>query len=150
MLQSQISTDLKQAMKNKDALTVSVLRMLSASFNNEAINLMKKEEGLNEEEAVKVLKREVKKRKDSIEQYKTGGREDLADNEAKELTILEKYLPAEMSEDEIRRIVESVVAEMGSSVAPSQFGVVMKAVMAKTSGMADGGVVSKLVKEVMK
>jgi len=74
MFTAQISTDLKLAMKNKDVLKVSVLRMLIAAFNNEAINLMKKDEGLSDEEAIKVLKKEAKKRKDSIEQFIAGKR----------------------------------------------------------------------------
>lgn len=150
MLQDKISLDLKQAMKDKDTLKLSVLRMVLASINNESINLNKKDEGLSDEEVIKVLKREVKKRKDSIEQYRSGGRIDLADAEIKELPFLEKYLPAEMGEDEIGKIVTEVVAEMGGSVSPTQFGLVMKAVMAKTNGQADGTTVSKVVKEVLK
>ncbi|HPA25606.1 MAG TPA: GatB/YqeY domain-containing protein [bacterium] len=149
MLTTQITNDVKEAMKAKDAQTVSVLRMVLSAFNNEAINLMKKDEGLNDEEALKVLKKEVKKRKDSIEQYKAGNREDLAEAEVKELIVLEKYLPAEMGESEIKQIVEEVIGEMGGSVAPSQFGAVMKAVMAKTAGSADGALVTKLVKETL-
>lgn len=147
MLTSQISADIKQAMKDKDTLKLSVLRMVLSSLNNEAINLNKKDAGLSDEEALKVLKKEVKKRKDSIEQYVSGGREDLADHEKKELEILEKYLPEEMGESEIKQIVESVIAEMGGSVAPSQFGAVMKAVMTKTAGSADGAMVTRIVKE---
>jgi len=73
----------------------------------------------------------------------------LAEAEVKELIVLEKYLPAEMGESEIKQIVEEVIGEMGGSVAPSQFGAVMKAVMAKTAGSADGALVTKLVKETL-
>jgi len=149
MLTVQIYTDLKLAMKNKDVLKVSVLRMLIAAFNNEAINLMRKDEGLSDEEAIKVLKKEAKKRKDSIEQYIAGGRPELAASEQKESEILSVYLPAEMSEEDLKKIVAEVIAEMGE-VSPSQFGMVMKAVMAKTAGKADGGMASKVVKEVLK
>ena len=149
MLTVQIYTDLKLAMKNKDVLKVSVLRMLIAAFNNEAINLMKKDEGLSDEEAIKVLKKEAKKRKDSIEQFTAGNRPELAKKENEELKILSVYLPAEMSEEDLKKIVAEVIAEMGE-VSPSQFGMVMKAVMAKTAGKADGGMASKVVKEVVK
>jgi len=146
MLTTQISSDLKDAMKNKDALKVSVLRMMISAFNNEAINLMKKDQGLSDDEAIKVLKREVKKRKDSIEQYNIGGRRELADKEKSEIDIIQKYLPKELSEEELKKIVAEVIAEMGE-VTPGQFGIVMKAVMAKTAGAADGAVVSRIVKE---
>ena len=149
MLTVQIYTDLKLAMKNKDVLKVSVLRMLIAAFNNEAINLMKKDEGLSDEEAIKVLKKEAKKRKDSIEQFTAGNRPELAKKENEELKILSVYLPAEMSEEDLKKIVAEVIAEMGE-VSPSQFGMVMKAVMAKTAGKADGGMASNVVKEVLK
>ena len=149
MFTAQISTDLKLAMKNKDVLKVSVLRMLIAAFNNEAINLMKKDEGLSDEEAIKVLKKEAKKRKDSIEQFTAGNRPELAAKEEAELAVIQKYLPAEMSEEDLKKIVTEVIAEMGE-VSSSQFGLVMKNVMAKTAGKADGGMASKVVKEVLK
>lgn len=148
MLIQKINKDLKEAMKNKDAQVVSVLRMLISAMHNEAIALKKKDEGLNEEEEIKVLKREAKKRKDSIEQFEKGGRSELADQEKKELEILQKYLPEEMSEKEIRKVVEEVMAEMGE-VLPSQFGKVMGTVMAKVKGKADGAVVSRVVKEAL-
>lgn len=148
MLLEKINNDIKQAMRDKDSEILSVLRMLVSAMNNEAIVLKKKDEGLNKEEELKILKREAKKRKDSIEQYKAGGREELAEKEKKELEILQKYLPEEMNEDEVRKIVEEVVAGM-DEVLPSQFGQVMGQVMAKTKGQADGGVVSKVVKEVI-
>lgn len=149
MLLNKINTDLKEAMKNKDTQTVSVLRMLLAAINNEAIALKKKEAGLSAEEEMKVLKREAKKYKDSIQQYAAGGRPELAEQEKKELNILGQYLPEEMSEEEVKKIVAEVMTEMGE-VAPSQFGLVMKNVMAKTAGQADGGMVSRMVKEALK
>jgi len=145
----QINNNLKEAMKNKEADKLSVLRMLNAALQNEAIAGGKKDAGLSEEEAIKVIKKEVKKRKDSIEQFTAGGRPELAANEQKEAEILAVYLPEEMSEEELKKVVAEVIAEMGE-VAPSQFGLVMKNVMAKTGGKADGGMVSKAVKEVLK
>jgi hypothetical protein len=142
----QINNNIKDAMKNKEVQKLSVLRMLNASFKNEAIALGKKDEGLSDEEAIKVIKKEVKKRKDSVEQYTAGNRPELADKEKKEAEILSAYLPEEMSEEELKKIVVEVISEMGE-VAPSQFGLVMKNVMTKTGGQADGGMVSKVVKE---
>jgi uncharacterized protein YqeY len=120
--------------------------MLNAALQNETIALGKKDAGLNDDEAIKVIKKEVKKRKDSVDQFMAGGRTELAEKEKREMEILAAYLPAEMSEEELKKIVAEVLAEMGE-VAPSQFGVVMKAVMAKAGGQADGAVISKLVKE---
>jgi uncharacterized protein YqeY len=145
-LTEKITNDLKEAMKKKEAEKLSVLRMLNAALQNETIALGKKDAGLNDDEAIKVIKKEVKKRKDSVDQFMAGGRTELAEKEKREMEILAAYLPAEMSEEELKKIVAEVLAEMGE-VAPSQFGVVMKAVMAKAGGQADGAVISKLVKE---
>jgi hypothetical protein len=145
----RINNDIKDAMKSKEAEKLSVLRMLTAALKNEAINLGEKDAGLSDEEAIKVIKKEVKKRKDSIEQYTAANRPELAKSEQKEAEILSSYLPAEMSEEDLKKIVAEVIAEMGE-VAPSQFGIVMKNVMAKTNGQADGGMVSKVVKEILK
>ncbi len=144
MLQEKINNDLKEAMKNKDSAKISLLRLLLAAFYNEAITLMKKEQGLSEEEETKVLKREAKKRKDSVEQYQAGNREDLALQEEAELKLISQYLPTEMGEEELKKIVIKVIANLGT-VSASQFGVVMKEVMSETKGQADGKLVSQLV-----
>ncbi|MCG2686842.1 GatB/YqeY domain-containing protein [Candidatus Parcubacteria bacterium] len=146
MLLEKLNQELKQAMKDKDTQKLSVLRMLVSAFNNEAISLKKKDKGLNAEEELKILKKEVKKHKDSIQQYEAGNRPELAEQEKKELEILNVYLPEEMSENEIRKIIQEVISEIGE-VAPSQFGQIMGQVMAKIKGQADGNVVSKVVKE---
>ncbi|MBU4360464.1 GatB/YqeY domain-containing protein [Patescibacteria group bacterium] len=146
MLLEKINQELKQAMKDKDTQKLSVLRMLVSAFNNEAISLKKKDKGLNAEEELKILKKEVKKHKDSIQQYEAGNRPELAEQEKQELEILQKYLPEEMNENEIRKIIQEVISEIGE-VAPSQFGQIMGQVMAKIKGQADGNVVSKVVKE---
>jgi len=149
MYKEKINDDIKQAMKNKQADKLSLLRMLLSAINNEAISKKKKEQGLSEDEELQVLKRELKKRKDSIQQYVNGGRPELAEKEKLELEILQIYLPKEMSEQEVKKIVAEVIAEIGQ-VAPSQFSLVMKNVMAKVKGKADGAMVSKAVKEVLK
>ncbi|MFH1457124.1 MAG: GatB/YqeY domain-containing protein [Patescibacteria group bacterium] len=148
MYKTKINLDIKQAMKNKEADKLSVLRMLMSALNNEAIAKKKKEEGLSEDEELQVLKREVKKRKDSVEQYENGGRSELAEKEKQELEIIQAYLPEEMSEEEVKKIIEEVVSGIGE-VAPSQFGQIMSQAMAKVKGKADGNLVSKIVKELI-
>ena len=140
---------MKDFLKNKDTEKVTLLRMLLSAFQNEAIAKKKQEEGLNEDEELQILKREVKKRKDSIKQYTSGGREDLAEKEKQELEFIQKYLPEEMNEEEVKKIVKEVITSIGE-VAPSQFGQIMNQVMAKTKGQADGNVVSKIVREMVK
>lgn len=149
MFKEKLTEEMKDFLKNKDTEKVTLLRMLLSAFQNEAIAKRKQEEGLNEDEELQILKREVKKRKDSIEQYTSGGREDLAEKEKQELEFIQKYLPEEMSEEEVKKIVKEVITSIGE-VAPSQFGQIMNQVMAKTKGQADGNVVSKIVREMVK
>ena len=149
MFKEKLTEEMKDFLKNKDTEKVTLLRMLLSAFQNEAIAKKKQEEGLNEDEELQILKREVKKRKDSIKQYTSGGREDLAEKEKQELEFIQKYLPEEMSEEEVKKIVKEVITSIGE-VAPSQFGQIMNQVMAKTKGQADGGLVSKIVREMVK
>lgn len=148
MILSKIEADLKEALKSKNAAVLSTLRMIVSALHNEAIALKKKEQGLNETEELAVLKREVKKRKDSYEAYEQGGRSELAAKEKEEIVVIEKYLPASLSEEEVKKVVAAVIAEMGE-VSSSQFGLVMKSVLAKLKGQADGAVVARVVKEMM-
>lgn len=147
-LADQLSADLKQAQLNKHQAQVDLLRLIKAACENEAIRLKKKDEGLSDNETLAVLKREVRKRKDAIEQFTKGGRPELANKEKEELELIQKYLPAELNEDKIRAIVTQVILTMGKP-SPSQFGQVMAAAMAKLKGQADGAVVSKVVKEIL-
>ncbi|MAG44653.1 aspartyl-tRNA amidotransferase [bacterium] len=144
-LKNQINQDLKNAMKAKNELELSVLRMLNSVIMNEAVAKKKKEQGLNDEEIIQVISRQIKQRKDSITQYKKGKRDDLAEQEEKELKILEKYMPEQMSEDQIRKIAQKVI-DSGAN----EFGAVMGQVMAQVKGKADGNVVKKVVEEVLK
>ncbi len=148
MIVDKIKQDLKQAMRDKDQISLSVLRTINADFKNEAIELKKKDEPLKDEEALKVIKRQAKKHKDSIEQYQSAGRDDLVEQEKAELEIINKYLPEQMSEEKVQQIVDEVIKSMGE-VTPSQFGEIMKKVMAQTKGQADGALVSKIVKEIL-
>ncbi|MCG2700544.1 GatB/YqeY domain-containing protein [Candidatus Parcubacteria bacterium] len=148
-LQQQITNNLKQAMLNKEAETLSVLRMLISSIRNREIALRKGEDvELADEQIVKVLRSEIKKRKDSILAYEQGNRRDLAEKEKSEMQILEKYLPPELSEEEIEKIIKEVLSGCaGASM--KAFGKIMGQVMAKVSGKADGGMVGGKIKEML-
>ncbi len=146
MLQQDIAAKFLEAYKNKEEMRVSVLRLLKSALANKMIEKkMAKDAILADDEVIAVIKSEVKKRQDSVESYKQGGREDLADKEAREAEILSEFLPEQMSEDQVREIVKAVIAELGATA--GDFGKVMGAAMAKTKGQSDGTVVSKLVKE---
>lgn len=144
-LESKIKEDLKEAMRKGDNVTRDVLRMLTSDLKNEAIKLQKE---LDDKDVLGVVRRNIKARKDSIEQYATGGREDLAEQEKGELGVLEKYQPAQMSEDEIRSAVKSAIGNLSESDAKN-FGLVMKETMKATEGKADGALVSRIVKETL-
>ncbi len=143
-LTARLEADFKKAMLAKDKERVGLLRMLKSSLKNEMIK--SKQQELADEAVVKLFKSEIKKRKDSAEQYEKGDRGDLATQERKEIEIIEDYLPEQMSQDEIRQVVQQVIQDMGQA-APSQFGQVMKSVMEKISNQADGSLVSQVVKE---
>ncbi len=142
----QINNDLKQAQKDRNELVVSALRVLRAEFMNSAISKMKKE--LTEEEALGVIKMQVKRLKEAVLDFKRGNRPDLADKNEKEIAVLSKYLPAELGEDEVRKVVEETV--VSGSYKAQEFGKAMAAIMGKLKGRADGGTVSKILKEKLK
>ncbi len=142
-LPQQIDQDMIAAMKEGVAARTAVLRLLKASFKNEQIKLGHE---LSDDEALKVVQREAKQRKDSITQYQAANRTDLADAEKYELEVIESYLPEQMSEEEIGKIVDSIITETGAS-GMSEMGVVIGAVMKQVAGRADGTTVSRLVKE---
>lgn len=141
----QIGDNLKQAQKDRNELLVGTLRVLRAEFMNLAISKMKKE--LTDEEAIPVIKTQVKKLKEVAEDFRRGNRSDLADKNQKEIEILSAYLPAELSEEEVRKEMEALVA--GASYQPQDFGKAMGAVMAKLKGKADGALVGKILKELL-
>ena len=143
MLEEKILNDYKEAMKARDTLKSSVLSFLRAELMNTA--LAKKKNKLEDAEAISVIKKQVKQRQDSIEQFKKGMRQDLADKETKELEILKSYLPEELAEEEIKRLVEEVIASSGAS-GMKDMGMVMKELAPKIAGRADGKLVSDLVK----
>ena len=145
-LATTLENDFKNAMLNRQKDLVDLLRLLKAALKNEMINFRKQE--LSDSEVIAVLKREAKKRHDSIEQFTKGKRQDLADKETAELKLIKHYLPQELSADEVRKVAQEVISSLGE-VAPSQFGRVMGAVMARLKGQADGTLVSQIVKETL-
>lgn len=143
-LQEKIQTHLAGAMKSKDQLRLSVLRMMKTAVKNKEIDKMKP---LDEGEVIAVLNTLVKQRKDSAEQFRTGGRMELAEKEEAEIKIIEGYLPAAASEDDIRQAVGEAIQETGAT-SIKDMGKVMKATLARLTGKtADGSKVSQLVKE---
>jgi len=144
-LLEQINSDLKQAMKAKEAETLSVLRMLIAAIRNKEITLRDNGSAeLSDEQILAVINSEVKKRRDSVEAYLAGGRKELADKESSEIKILEKYLPEQMSDDELEKVVEEVIASGADN-----FGQVMGKVMARLKGRSNGNKVSEIVKKLL-
>lgn len=149
MLHQQFKADLKDAMLKKDSLRLQVIRGLLSSFTNELVAKSKKpSEELADYEVLAVISKAVKQRKDSIDQFTSGGRPELAEDEKKELEILASYLPAQMSEDEVRVVVEKKKAELNVAD-KSRAGLLMKSVMAELKGKADGSIVKKVVDEVL-
>ncbi|MBU4346303.1 MAG: GatB/YqeY domain-containing protein [Candidatus Omnitrophica bacterium] len=144
MLEEKILQDYKEAMKKKDTLKSSTMSFLRAEMINLAFD--KKKKVLDDTEVILVIKKQVKQRQDSIEQFTKGNRQDLADKEIKELQILKSYLPAELSTPEIKKVIEEVVITTGAA-SIKDMGRLMKEVMAKIGTVADGKLVSELVKE---
>ena len=143
-LKLTIQDQLKTSLKTKDATRVAVLRMLISAIKNEEIAQVKREEGLSDEEITAVIARQIKQRKDSIEQFIKGERMDLAEKEQKELSILQTFMPEQMSDEKIRSIAREIIAG-----GKSGFGAVMSAVMQQVKGKTDGGVVKKIVEETL-
>lgn len=142
-LLERLNEDMKQAMRNKEKEKLTVIRMIKASLQNEAIKLGK---DLNEEQELTVLSREVKQRKDSLHEFEKAGREDLVEKIRTELQYVELYMPKQLSEDEVSKIVAETVAETGAS-SKADMGNVMAAIMPKVKGKADGSLVNKLVQQ---
>ncbi len=143
MIIDNIQKQINEAMKARDEIRLSTLRMLSSAMNYEKIA---KQHDLGEEEELAVVRSEAKKRRDAIEAYQKANQVDRAEKEKKELSILEEYLPVQMTDDELSKIVDEAIGETGATQI-SDMGRVIGAVMAKAKGMADGSRVSALVKE---
>jgi uncharacterized protein len=145
-LKQQIADDTKEAMKAKNADKVNTLRFLQAAVKNKEIEV--RPNALTDDDVVSVLRKSVKQRQDSIEQYVAAGRTDLADKEKMELSIIEGYLPKQMGADQIEAVVKQAIKDVGAT-SPKEMGAVMKAVQAKTQGTADNKIVSEIVKKLL-
>jgi uncharacterized protein YqeY len=144
-LRERLDADLKAAMKEKDELKLSVVRMLKSAVRYREVE-GEKAVTLDEAGILQVVATEIKRRRDSVEQYRAGGREDLARKEEAEIAILQGYLPAQLSEAELRAKVDEVVARVGAK-GPRDMGAVMKALLPEVQGRAEGKLVSDLVKQ---
>ncbi len=142
-LKEQILDDIKAAMKAKEADRLSAIRMLQAAVKNREIELRPNE--ITETEVAGVVRKLAKQRKDSITEFEKAGRNDLADKEKFELGVLEAYLPAQLSADQVAALVDEVIKATGAN-SMKQMGAVVKEVVAKSGGQADGKTVSDLVK----
>jgi len=143
MLEEKIFDAYKEAMKDKNGLKSSVLNFLRAEFMNVAF--AKKKKNLDDSECLAVIRKQMKQREESIEQFIKGNRQDLADKEAEELKILKAYLPQELSSDEIKKIIEEALV-LTQAAGIKDMGKVMKEVNLKIAGRADGKLVSELVR----
>lgn len=144
-LVAQLNQDMKEAMKLKDKEKLSVIRMLKASLQKEQIEVGRE---LTAEEELTILSRELKQRRDSVAEFTKADRLDLAEKTQQEITVVMAYMPAQLSEEEIKQIVQEAIETVGAQ-SSADFGKVMGAVMPKTKGKADGNVVNKLVKELL-
>ena len=144
-IKEQLKNDMKEAMKAKDKVKLSTIRMIMSLIKNAEID---KRGELTDEEIIGLLQKYAKQRKESIEMYEKGGRQDLVEKEKAELAIVESYLPEQLDENEIKNIVKSTIEEVGAS-SVKDMGKVMKAVMPKLRGRADGSVVNRIVKELL-
>lgn len=161
MIADQIKQDLINSQKEKNEIAVSCLRMLRAAITNKEIEKRSKivdanssiqeseletQSKLTDEEIIEVISSEVKKRRDSIVSFESGGRGDLAEREKTEVDILKKYMPTEMTEEEIRNLVKGIIMATGAKDI-KEIGLVMKEVVPQTKGRADGNLVGKIVRE---
>ncbi len=148
-LHQQIKDQIKEALKNKDAVRLGVVRGLVSTFTNELVSLKRTpQDELSDEEVLNVIRRAVKQRKDSIQQFVDGGRPDLAKTEKIELAVLETYLPAQMSREEVLAVAQKKMTDLGITD-KTKAGLFMGALMKDLKGKADGDVVKSVVDELL-
>lgn len=147
-LKEKINSDLKVALLDGDKTTASTLRGLKATILNEEVAQGKRDEGLDDQVIEKLIAREVKKRHESVELYTKAGRQELADAEQFEATVLEKYLPEQVSDQEIKKLIDEIIVQLGAS-SPADMGKVIGATKAKLGNTADGATIAKLAKEAL-
>ncbi|HLS08531.1 GatB/YqeY domain-containing protein [Lentibacillus sp.] len=143
-LVEQLNQDMKQAMKNKEKDRLAVIRMLKASLQNESIKLGNK--NLSEDEELTVLSREMKQRKDSLQEFKSAERDDLVDKLEIEINVIKAYMPQQLSEEELEEIVKATIREVNAT-SKKDMGKVMSTIMPKVKGQADGAQINKLVQK---
>jgi len=145
MLHTKLKEEMKEALKAREEVKLTTIRGILSNITNELVTLKRKpDEVLEDEGVLAVIKRGVKQRRDSIEQFEKGNRQELADKEKEELAVLEAYLPAQASNEEVEAVVDKVLADLGE-VDPSKIGIVVGAVMKEMQGNADGAVVKEII-----
>ena len=144
-LKEQLTADMKEAMKNKEKERLAVIRMVRGAIRQQEIDGQKE---LGEDDVIAVISKEVKMRRDSIEEFKKGAREDLVEKTQAEIDVLLPYLPAQLSEDEVRELVKAAVEQTGAAT-PKDMGKVMGVLMPKVKGRADGKMVNTIVKSFL-
>lgn len=142
-LTERLNDDMKQAMKNKEKFRLSVIRMIRSSIKNIEVNERRTPD---DNEVLEILNREVKQRKDSLQEFEKAGRDDLAADVKVEIEIIQEYLPQQLSEEEVNAIVKQTIHEVGAS-SKAEMGKVMGALMPKVKGRADGKLVNQLVQK---
>lgn len=142
-IREKLTADMKEAMKAKDQVRLETIRFLQAAIKNREIEL--RPDAINQDEVLSVVKKMVKQRKESIEQYQSAGRQDLVDKEKTELKILETYLPTQMTKEQIEKLVAEAITEL-KATSIKDMGPVMKSVIAKSQGAADNKLVSEVIK----
>ncbi|ANE47314.1 aspartyl-tRNA amidotransferase [Paenibacillus swuensis] len=144
-LSERLNGDMKQAMRDQDKFKLSVIRMIRSNIKNQEIDLKR---DLNDDEVLDILAREIKQRKDSLQEFDKAGREDLATQVKAEIEIIGQYLPQQLTEEEITAIVQQTIQEVGAS-SKADMGKVMSALMPKTKGRADGKLVNQAVQQFL-
>ena len=144
-LTERLSDDMKQAMKSQDKFKLSTIRMVRATIKNQEIELKRT---LDDNEVLDILSREIKQRKDSLQEFRKAGREDLAENVAAEIDIISVYLPEQLTEEEVKEIVKQTIQRTGAS-SKADMGKVMAALMPQEKGRADGKLVNQLVQQFL-
>jgi len=142
-LGERLNEDMKQAMKSQDKFKLSVIRMVRSSIKNVEIDVKRT---LDDSEVLDILTREIKQRKDSLQEFEKAGRDDLAEGLKAELTILADYMPQQLTEEEVKAIVQQTIQQVGAS-SKADMGKVMAALMPKVKGVADGKLVNQLVQQ---
>jgi uncharacterized protein YqeY len=146
-LKEKLQTDLTSSMRNRDEVRSSTIRMILTSIKNEEVSGKEMRE-LNESELITVLSREAKKRREAAEAFDQAGAKDRAEIERAESAIIAEYLPKQLSESEVKELIEAAIRETGAN-SPAQMGLVMKNLQPKIAGKADGAIVSSLVKAAL-